>query len=260
MPSGAAGVLADTAQGAAMGSVVPGIGTIIGGTVGLAEGIIGLSNEAKAKKEAEQQALNRPQYQISPLAGQELSLSESDLGNGMSAGATKAYDDLNNQQYSSSIGAIVRSGGDVNSIGSIYGSSQDGRLKLAQMKDNIRLAQINNYVKANNAYQDAQQTQWQLNKFAPWQDKAQAISAARQGASQQASQGLNTATSAAMGFANNLQEQNALKNPVIVNNPNNPNFTPSGLAVPDAQNYNYTNSNFQNTNTVTPMNMPSYGN
>jgi|ERR1035437_3922107 hypothetical protein len=224
--SGVLDIASSTAKGAAMGSVVPGIGTLIGGGIGLATGVVGLINSSKAKKTAEELARTRPLYPISPLAGEDLSLATSDLAN-MGNSATKAYDDLNNQQFSASLGAILKSGGGVNSIGDIYGNNQDGRLRLQQMKDNLRLNQIQNYVRANNAMQQEQQTQWQVNKDAVWKDAAQANAAARQGAQQQISQGLNTAGSAAMYYGQGVGEANKLKLPKYgeTNNTNAPQFT-----------------------------------
>lgn len=160
--------------------------------LGLGEAITGLVNSSKTKKEAARLAASRPQYEISPLVGEGLSLTKSDLANGMSAGAEQAFNNLNNQQFSASLGGILRGGGDVNSIGAIYGNSQDGALRLAQMKDNLRLNQINNLVRASQRMSDEQQTQWQVDKLAPWQDAAQANANARMGAQKQTWEGLST--------------------------------------------------------------------
>jgi hypothetical protein len=61
--------------------------------------------------------------------------------------------------------------------------------------------------------QDAQQTQWQVNKWAPWADEAQANAMAKAGASQQISQGLNTFTGGLMNGANSIQEDSNLTLP-----------------------------------------------
>lgn len=227
--------------------------------LGLVQSAIGLINAGKAKKEAEQLAKTRPQYEISPLADQYLSLTKSDLANGMSSAAEKAYNDLNNQQFSSSLGAIIRGGGDVNNIGSLYGNSQDGRTRLALMKDQLRLQQINNYARANAAMQQEQQTKWQVNEFAPWQDKAQANAAARVNAQGQIWGGLNTAASGVANAGQQMQEQKNLNVPIVMN-PNNPNFTPSGLALPEnnVPDYVPSNYNFSGAGNLNNMNMPTY--
>lgn len=178
--------------------------------LGAANVVSGFINKGKTKTEAERLARTRPQYEISPLAGEDLSLAKSDLANGMSAGASKAYDDLNNGQFSSSLGAILKGGGDVNSIGELYGNNQEGRLRLSMMKDELRLNQINNVVRASEAVQKEQQTKWQLDKFAPWQDKAQANAAAREGAQKQISDGFNSFGAAVGNFGQKKNEDNQL--------------------------------------------------
>lgn len=218
---------------------------------GLVQTAIGLINEGNLKKKANELNASRPQYQISPLTGQDLSLAQSELANNSSAGE-KAYNAINNGQFSSSIGAMLKGGGNVNDIGAIYGNNQDGRLKLAQMSDNLRLAKINNYLTTSQAMQNAEQTQFQVNKLAPWMDQAQAIAQARQGASQQVSQGLNTLTGGLMNGSQAIQESKAYSIPNYSNMPvyNNP-------VIPIN---NYKANTFSSANTLSPMNMPTFGN
>lgn len=182
--------------------------------IGLAEGVIGLINAGKAKREAARIAAERPNYEISPLVGQDLSLAKSELANGMGTAAENSYRDLNNSQFSTSLNAILRGGGDVNSIGDLYGNNQEGRLRLAQMQDQLRLNQIQNRVRASQRMQDEQQTQWQLNEYAPWANRAQANAAARQGAQQQINAGLNTFGLGLMNGANQIQDNNRLDIPL----------------------------------------------
>ncbi|MEO7048926.1 MAG: hypothetical protein ABI091_26725 [Ferruginibacter sp.] len=218
-------------------------------TAGLIQTGIGLINQEKTKREAQRLAATRPQYQISPLTGQGLSLAESDLSNGMSNAASRAYSDQDNGQFSSAIGSTLKAGGNVNSIGAIYGSNQDGRLRLAQMQDNLRLNQINNYVKASQGMQDAQQTQWQVNKFGPWQDAAQANAAARQAASQQVSQGLNSFGAGVANAGQAVQEKNNFTLPTFPNNNSNGSAGYStGIPV------NNSIPNLYPSNSLTPMN------
>lgn len=223
----------------------------IGAAIGLGQSVVGLINAEKTKHEAEILANSRPKYNISPLVGEDLSLAESDLSNGMSSAATKAYEDSNNQQFSSSIGAILRNGGPVNNIGDLYGNNQDGRLKLSMMKDNLRLQQIKNLSDARQRMEQEQQTQWQVNDYAPWADKSQANAAARNGAQKQINDGLNTFGSSVMSAANTIQENNTL-NPNTRITSNIPNTTYS-LPNPTVSNPQY-NSQY----TLTPH-TESYG-
>lgn len=238
-----------------MPTPIPAAG-IIQGVAGLATSAIGLINAGKTKREAERLAASRPDYEISPLVDQDLSLAQSELANGMSNAAERAYKDLDNGQFSSSIGAILKSGGGANSIGAIYGNSQDGRLKLAQMEDQFRLRKMDTYLRQSERKQQEEQTQWQVNEYAPWADKAQANAQARQNAQSQIWGGIGTFASGAMNGANAIQEGNKLNVPIVMN-PNNPNMNSRGMYVPDAV-PNYASNNFANTNTVTPMQIPTF--
>lgn len=225
---------------------------------GAIEGVVGLINAGKTKREAAKIAADRPDYSISPLVGEDLSLANSELANGMGTAAERAYRDLNNSQFSTSLNAILRGGGDVNSIGDLYGNNQEGRLRLAQMQDQLRLNQIQNRIRASQRMQDEQQTQWQLNEFAPWQDRAQANAAARQGAQQQINAGLNAFGGGVMNASNNMQENRRLNDYFkFINNDNGINNLPGRQYIEpitsSAPPLNY-------PNTLTPMQMPSYVN
>lgn len=207
---------------------MPGIpaADIIGGTLGLAETALGLINSGDTKRKAAELERSRPQYKISPLAGEDLSLAQSELSNGNSA-AERAYSTLDNQQFSSSLGAILKGGGNVNNIGELYGNGQEGRLKLTAMRDNLRLNRVNNLFRASEENQQEQQTAWQLNKFAPWEDKAQANAAARTGAQGQIFNGVNTFGTAAINAGNSIEEYNRFF-PKSINN--NTGFNNGGYA------------------------------
>lgn len=233
-----------------MTSGIP-VADIVQGGIGLVDTALGLINKGKLDREATQLRAQRPQYQISPLTGQDLSLAQSELASNSSAGE-KAYNAINNGQFSSSIGATLRAGGTPNDIGSIYANNQDGRLKLAQMQDNLRLARISNLLSTSGRMQDAQQTQWQLNQFAPWEDRMQALQQARLGTSQQINQGINTFATGVANAGQAIQEGNAYSLPSnyspgmpVYNNPINPIN-------------NYKANTFSGANTLTPMNMPTF--
>lgn len=166
--------------------------------LGAAEAAIGLLEAGKAKREAARLAGLRPKYTASPLAAEGLSLAESDLAKGMSSQATAAYDALTNKQFSSSLDAILRGGGSVNNIGDVFGASGEGRQRLALMKDELRLKQIDNVVRASQRQQEEEEKAWQINLLDPWKDKAAANALARQGAANMIMSGINTAGSGAM--------------------------------------------------------------
>jgi len=220
--------------------------------IGLAESVASLINQGKEKQEARRLAANRPQIGVDPLVNQGLDFAENELGSNLTSGE-RAYNTLNNGQFSSSIGASLKSGASPNSIGAIYGNSEDGRLRLATMRDNLRLNQINNYVQASNAKQNANQTEFLVDKLGPYKDEVAANAAARQGSQLQLSQGLNTFGSAIGNAGQALQQNKDLRIPTYTNNPD---YNSNGYAngVPT----NNFNSSFYNPNVVLPENIPQY--
>ena len=221
--------------------------------VGLVDSALGLIRQGSLNKQATQLAANRPQYQISPLTGQDLSLAQSELANNSSSGE-KAYNTLNNGQFSSSMGSILKGGGSPNEIGALYGSSQDGRLKLAEMSDNLRLQKISNYLNTSQNMQNAQQTQWQLNKYAPWENNMQAIQEARLGTSQQISQGINTFGSGVANAGQAIKENNAYNVPTF----NSGSYTPTYNTAYANPVGNYATNNFASASNLTPMEIPTF--
>jgi len=183
---------------------------IVQGGLGLIETVTNLFKAGQAKKEARELERSRPQYQISPLAGDELSLTKSELASGgLSSTAQTAYNDLDNQQFSSSLEALLRGGGSVNGVADVYGQGQTGRLRLAQLNDQMRLQKINNYIGAARYYTDQTDKAFEFNKWMPWADKAQANSKARQNADAGIWAGLGTAGAGVVNYSTqkNTQDQ-----------------------------------------------------
>lgn len=180
--------------------------------LGAAQLVSGIIGGNKAKKEAERLARERPTYNISPYATQAVSLAESELGNGMSAEASRAYEEGLNRDLTTSIDAILKGGGSVNNIGDVFDRSAMGRSRLAQMQDQLRLNQINNLRSAYQNMQEQQDKAFQINQYAPFADAAQANSIARQNANSNIWGGINTLGSAATGFLGGLNQQQGYNN------------------------------------------------
>lgn len=170
---------------------------IVSETLGAAQTVVGLINAGKAKREAKKLENSRPEYDVNPLYGQNLDLAESEVG-GLSARGEQAYNQLNDKQFSSSLDAILKSGGSANNISTWYGSGEEGRLKLAQLNDELRMNQIRNVIAARTQVADQDDKAWQWNTQAPWLDKSQATAEARKGADQMIWSGLQTLGSSAM--------------------------------------------------------------
>lgn len=177
------------------------ISSAINAAAGIAQIVSGAVNSRKSKKIAKELERTRPQYEISELAGQDLSLAESELASGgLSATAENAYNNLNNKQFSASLGALLRGGGGVNNVADLYGNTEDGRLRIALLSDQMRLNKINNLMRAREMYREQQDKEFEFNKWMPWSDKAQANAQARQQAQNQLWGGIGQVASAGMGY------------------------------------------------------------
>lgn len=187
---------------------MPAGGLATAAVLGIAEAGIGLINKGKANKKAAQLAASRPKLGPSEYLKDQLSLSESELSNGMSAGAKTAYEEGLDKDLSSSLGAVTRMGGSPNDVGSVFANNATGRQRLAIMKDNLRLTQINNLTRSQDANEEYSEKQFQFNQWAPWADSAQANAQDKANAQSEIFSGVNTAAGGAMRFG---QQQNQKK-------------------------------------------------
>lgn len=166
--------------------------------MGLGETVMGLINAGKAKSEAARLQASRPKYQESPYYKDALSLSESELSTGMSGAAKNAYEQGLDRDLSTSLSAVLKGGGSVNNVAEVFDKSSQGRQRLAIMKDNLRLNQINNLVRSQQLVSDEREKAFQFNEWAPWADEAKANAAARTAAQGEIMTGINTAGGALM--------------------------------------------------------------
>jgi len=150
------------------------------GAAGFAYNLIKMK---QAEKERKQLANSRPKYTAAD--GGELALAESELGpGGMSAGAENAYGQLENKQFSSSLDAILRGGGSVNNVADVFDTTQEGRLRLTQLNEEMRLRKLNNLIAARRNQTEQTDKEFQFNEWMPWADDAQANAMKLQTASQ----------------------------------------------------------------------------
>ncbi len=182
--------------------------TAIGLGIGAYKLISGAVKEGKANRVAEELGKTRPKRNISSYAQDDFNLAKSELAQGMSADAERAYDSLNNKQLTNSLDAILKSGGSPNNVGEVYGQSNGGRMNFAILKDNARLSRVNNLVRAYQMMNEEDQANFAFNEFAPWKDKAEANGQARMGAQAEQTAGLNTIGGTAMGYFQNQKDEN----------------------------------------------------
>lgn len=172
--------------------------------LGLGQTVASLIKGAKAKKIGKELEKSRPQREISPLYGQSLSLAESELAGGMSTGSETAYNNALDRQQSGALSAILRGGGDVNSVGDVFASGEEGRQRLAMLTDQLRLKQIDNVLKTRDSMAEEQDKNFIFNKWMPWSDKAQANSEARKSAEEGVWSGLSTFVGGASNLAGGM--------------------------------------------------------
>lgn len=134
----------------------------------------GAHAKSKAKKEQARLNASRPKLPVSPYAQQQYDLARSELSNGMSSQAEQAYNNASDRQFSTSLDAILKGGGDINNIGELFDASDQGRQRLALAKENMRINNINNLVRASQNLTNEEQNAFKFNQWAPWADKAQA--------------------------------------------------------------------------------------
>lgn len=171
--------------------------------LGAIQTIDSIAKEKKLAKQAAELAKNRPIKTTSQFDNDALRLSESELANGMSAGAEQAYNDSNDRSISSSISALLKGGGSVNNVGDIYSASEEGRQKLAILEDQLRMGKINDVLKQYEKQSSEQEKNWMVNEYGPYKDQLQAIGEQRKAAAQAKVAGINTMGS---GLMNGLGE------------------------------------------------------
>lgn len=147
-----------------------------------AKGISGAVQAKKAKNEAAKLAASRPTLPNNQFAQDQLSFAENELSRSSQTG--DQYNQGVDRDLSNSIGAILKGGGDINSVGELFDSTNQGRQRARLMSENIRMNNIQNYVRASQGADNARQQQFQFNDWAPWADNAQANAQARVAANQ----------------------------------------------------------------------------
>ena len=180
---------------------------LIEGAIAAASLLRSSQQKSTAESEAKTLEANRPKYQIQKEFGQDVALTESELGQGMSAKAQRAYESATDRGLSSSLSAILKGGGDVNSIGSLYGESEKGRENLAILQDNLRLQQIQNVVSARQRMAGEKQTKWMVDEYGHWKDQAQAVAEARKAAEQGIQSGISSFGSILGGAAQQAHKE-----------------------------------------------------
>ena len=191
----------------------------ISAAAGVAQGITGAIQKAKAKKMARNN--KRPKYEVQQglLDNEDLTNSEAAAG-GISDYARQVYSTGAERGLTSSIDAILKGGGSVNNIANLYDNYQGGISKLALVAEEGRVRKIANVVASNNELAAATEKKFQINEFAPYADTAQAAAALSKQGSDNIWKGVGTIASTASSAAMSRRPEAFLKlqvEPVQVN-------------------------------------------
>lgn len=177
------------------------VGLAVQSGLGVIQTVASLINNEKAKREGRELDRSRPDYDISPRAQEGLDLAESELASGMSGRAETAYKDLENRQLAGSLGTILKGGGSVNNVADVFDSSGAGRLRLAQLEDQIRMQQIENLKRSREYMVDQEDKAFEFNQWMPWADKSRANAVAREQATKGIWNGLQSMGAGVMNYA-----------------------------------------------------------
>lgn len=152
----------------------------------------GMVNTSKANAEGNYLERTKPVKKISQYDRDATNLASSDLANGMSAEAQQASDDADSRGLSSSISALLKSGGSANNISDLYGNSAQGRQQLALVRENLRMKKVETYLSQLDKMATEDEKNWLVNDYGPYINKVKAVGEAKKAAAAQTAKGLDS--------------------------------------------------------------------
>lgn len=182
------------------------LGLIAGAGLGAAETIYGAIQQNKARKAAAANVM--PKYEIPEEEGQSLSLAESMAGQGMSAAARQQLLQNTSNLQGQSIDAILKGGGDANSIANLAGNTQGQLNNTAIYEDKARLQNLSNLQQQRARMSASRDKAWQINSYSPWANRAQSINQQLQGSQNMINQGIGTFGQGVVGGIAGLNKPN----------------------------------------------------
>lgn len=199
-----------TVGGAAGG---PG-GLAVNAGVNAAIGVAQMIQARKQNKEAKELQKNfvDADYEVEQQILDNQALAENRASQGLSDQSLQVYRDNTNRTMTASIDAILRGGGNVNSISDLYDSSEDNFAQIALLEDEVRRKNTAVYMAQNEKLASELEKEWQIDEYAPAQDKKQLIAALRNQANDNRWKGLNTIGSAVGNYVAGNQLQNEINN------------------------------------------------
>lgn len=184
---------------------------LIPAAISAASAIAGGIQKRKAEKERQRLAASRPELENSEFLDEQIDLTRSELSRGQTPGQVAAQQ-MMDANFSSSLQALLKSGGSPGNVADLYGQQQVGGMRMAIANDQMRQANIQNLMRAGQGSEGFRQQQFQFNSAMPWMDSAQANAQALQGSNQQVWSGIaNAGSSLAYGLGG-MQNQAGYNN------------------------------------------------
>jgi hypothetical protein len=184
---------------------MPGIDPIsagVQGAIGVAQIGIGIGQKIKAKKLAK--GLVKPDYKINPEYRDNTSLAENELSTGMSREAQQAYNNQEDKAVSTSIDAILRSGGSAQNVSDVYNGSEEGRQRMIMMREQLRQQKINDVVRSREQLAEQKDKEFQINKWFPYTQGLNTINELNKNSSANIGKGLGAIAGAAVTLDQDL--------------------------------------------------------
>lgn len=182
----------------------------IAASVGLYNTISGGIKSAKANKMAAN--TKRPPYNIPQGDYDNVALQQSLASQGLADSSKQILLKNADRGLSSSINAVLAGGGDVNTLGTLYDSYLNGINNVTLANDAQKIKNVNNFVNSRYRLGDQQDKAWQLNEFAPYNDKMQQIAQLKGQGAQQTNAGIAGIATAGMSAASGLAGKAATSN------------------------------------------------
>lgn len=175
------------------------------GVLGVAQMIQG----NKQQKQADEMAAStvRPVYRTQQPILDNNAIAEQQASQGVTDATMMVYENNMDRTLTTSIDALLRGGGSVNNMADLYDTAEDNFSQVALLEEEVRRKGIQNYMSQNEKYAGELDKEFQINEWAPYRDRLQAIAQLREQGNANKWAGLNTIG----GAFNNLATGQQLK-------------------------------------------------
>lgn len=185
-------------------AVVP---LLVGAAIGIGRGI---AKSAKAKKDARNNV--RPTYNTPKYELENLAYLENMAGQGLTDTTKQVYQQNASRGLTASLDAILKSGGNVNNVDNVVQRYLDSSNAIALADEQARVRNIQNLLDQNRRMSGYEDKKYQVNKYAPFVDKAQDIARRKAEGEAQINSGINSVSAGLGSMFSNNNMQGAISN------------------------------------------------